>query len=125
MMGLDISHALDPALLARDVGIICDPWQERLLREQPRRALLNCCRQAGKSTIVALLALWQAIYAAPSLILLLSPSQRQSAELFRVLMGFYSRLSGAPELKMESILRAEFSNGSRVLRLRGGAQRDD
>jgi hypothetical protein len=58
-------------------------------------------------------------YQAPALILLVSPSQRQSAELFRSLMLLYGKLKGAPELNAESVLKAEFANGSRILALPG------
>jgi Terminase large subunit, T4likevirus-type, N-terminal len=120
MMTADIARAVDPVLLARDCGIEQpDPWQATLLRERPRRSLLLCARQSGKSTVTALAALDTAIYQAPALVLLVSPSQRQSAELFRTVMIFHSKLDGAPALNMESVLRAEFANGSRILALPG------
>jgi hypothetical protein len=121
-MASDIRLALDPALIGSRVGLVLDPWQRELLTEQPKRALLCCARQSGKSTVTALLALHDAIYEAPALILLLSPSQRQSAELFRVLMGFHAKLEGAPALTAESLLRAELSNGSRIIALPGGSE---
>lgn len=119
MLALDLSRALDPVLFARDVGIEPDPWQAELLQERPARALLLCARQSGKSTVSALLALWTCLYESPALVLLVSPSQRQSGELFRTLMGFHAKLANAPPLVMESALRAEFSNGSRILALPG------
>jgi hypothetical protein len=118
-MARDIARCLDPVLMALDVGIVPDPWQAELLRNRPRRSLLLCSRQSGKSTVTALTALWEAIYSAPALVVIVSPSQRQSAEMFRTLMGFHSKLEGAPELIGESVLKAEFSNGSRVLALPG------
>jgi hypothetical protein len=42
-----------------------------------------CTRQGGKSTVAAALALRDALLNAPALILMLSPTQRQSGELFR------------------------------------------
>src|SRR5688500_54498 len=119
MMARDLSRALDPVLMARDCGLEPDPWQAGLLRAEPTRSLLLCARQTGKSTTTALIALHTAIYAPPALVVLVSPSQRQSGELFRTVIGFHSRLSGAPELTSESALRAELSNGSRVLALPG------
>jgi hypothetical protein len=115
----DVVRALDPAMIAIDAGLTPDPWQATLLRERPRRSLLLCSRQSGKSTVTALTALDTAIYAAPALVLLLSPSQRQSAELFRVVMNFHAKLAGAPTLNAESVLKAEFANGSRILALPG------
>jgi Terminase large subunit, T4likevirus-type, N-terminal len=118
-MGRDLARALDPVLLAKDVGVNPDPWQARLLRDRPRRSLLLCSRQSGKSTVTALLALWVAIYESPALIVIVSPSQRQSAEMFKTLMSYHSRLEGAPALNGETLLRAEFANGSRILALPG------
>jgi Terminase large subunit, T4likevirus-type, N-terminal len=120
MMARDLARALDPVLLALDVGIVPDPWQAEVLRERPRRSLLLCSRQSGKTTVTALTALWEAIYSAPALVVIVSPSQRQSAEMFRSLMLFHSKLDGAPALDGPgSVLKAEFTNGSRILALPG------
>lgn len=119
MMGADLARALDPVLFARDCGIEPDPWQADLLLDQPRRALLLCSRQSGKTTVTGLDALHTALYQAPALVLLISPSQRQSAELFRTVMSFYARLDGVPALSASSVLKAEFANGSRILALPG------
>lgn len=77
-MALDLSRAFDPVLLAHDVEIEPDQWQATLLRKCPRRALLCCARQSGKTLVTVLLALWVALYEAPALVLILSPSLRQS-----------------------------------------------
>jgi hypothetical protein len=83
--------------------------------------LLLCCRQSGKSTAAALVALHTALYRPGSLALLLSPSLRQSGELFRKVAGFYRTLApvytGASEA--ESALRLELANGSRIVSLPG------
>ncbi len=113
-----LARFLDPVALALDVGIVPDAWQAELLRTRPRRSLLLCSRQSGKSTVTALTALWQAIYE-PGLIVIVSPSQRQSAEMFRTLMLYHSKLEGAPAAPDESKLRAEFTNGSRIIALPG------
>jgi hypothetical protein len=98
MISLDIARALDPVLFARDCGVEPDPWQAEVLRLQPRRTLLLCSRQAGKSSVSALLGLWTALYEPEALVLFVSPSLRQSSELFRTTMLFYQRLAGVPEL---------------------------
>lgn len=118
-MATDLARAFDPVLMARDAGIDPDDWQAKLLREEPRRALMLCSRQSGKTTTAGLLGLHRALYSSFSLVLIVSPSQRQSAEIFRTVMGFYRKLVGAPELAAESVLRAEFKNGSRILALPG------
>jgi hypothetical protein len=119
MMTKDLARCLDPALIARDCGIAPDPWQATLLRDRPSRSLLLCSRQSGKTTVTALGALDCAIYNPGSLTLILSPSQRQSAEMHRTVMGFHSKLAGAPVLRSESVLRSELSNGSRIIALPG------
>lgn len=119
MMVPDLLRAIDPVAFAEDCGVVCDPWQADLLRTMPKRALLLCSRQSGKSTVTALISLWMALYQPGSLIILFSPSQRQSAELFRTVMGYYRRLSDVPRLTLDSVLRAEFENGSRILALPG------
>ncbi len=57
--------------------------------------------------------------ASASLTLIVSPSQRQSAEVFRRLMILHNKSEGVPELVAESALRAEYANGSRVVALPG------
>ena len=82
----DFARALDPTLIARDLGIDhLDDWQARLIADPPKRALICCGRQVGKSTAAAVCALNTAIYQAPATIVLISPSQRQSVELYRTL----------------------------------------
>lgn len=74
-----------------------DPWQADVLRSSSgRRLLLNCSRQSGKSTTAAALALHQAIYHPGSLVLLVSPSLRQSGELFRKVMAHLRALNHEP-----------------------------
>jgi tRNA(Met) C34 N-acetyltransferase TmcA len=118
MMAGDLARALDPVALAADLGIALDDWQARLMRERPRRALLCCARQSGKTLVTCLMAIWQALYE-PGLILILSPSLRQSGECFRNLMLLYDKLRGVPELRQESILRCELANESRIISLPG------
>jgi hypothetical protein len=93
-LGKDFARALDPVILARDCGINPDPVQA-ILTSNASRLLLNCSRQWGKSTTAALIALHTALYAAPAMIVLISPSQPQSTELFKKIHGFWSKLAGA------------------------------
>jgi hypothetical protein len=76
----------------RNLGLDPDPWQADVLEGGHPRLLLNCCRQAGKSTAVALLGLAEAVFVPGTMVLLLSRSHRQSMELFRIVTGFYRRL---------------------------------
>jgi len=81
--------------------------------------LLLCARQTGKSTVSALIALATAIRQAGALVLLVSPSQRQSGELFRTVMRHLRSLVDAPGITAESALRLELANGSRIVALPG------
>jgi hypothetical protein len=110
--------ALDPVFFAeRQLGFHPDPWQADLLRSDARRAILLCSRQSGKSTVASLLALHTGRYQPESLILLVSPSLRQSSELFKKVLSFLNRLSERPELVEENRLSLQFANGSRIVSL--------
>jgi Terminase large subunit, T4likevirus-type, N-terminal len=119
LMAGDIRMALNPALIGERVGLTLDSWQAQLLQERPKRALLCCARQSGKTTVAALMAIWTALYEAPALVLIVSPSQRQSGEVFRSLMLLYQKLKDSPEPLAESTLRVELANGSRIIALPG------
>src|SRR5262249_54771839 len=58
-------------------------------------------------------------YRPPALVLLVSPSLRQSVELFRKLHDYWCRLPGHPDAEFETLSRLELSNGSRILSLPG------
>jgi hypothetical protein len=111
----------DAVLMARRAGIVPDDWQADLLRSDAKQMILLCSRQSGKSTVSSILAIHEAVYQPNSLILLLSPSLRQSQELFRKLKDVYNALESPslPQTIEESALRIEFDNGSRILALPG------
>jgi len=120
MLSNDLARALSPEAFAADCGFDkLDPWQADLLTGGANKSLLLCSRQAGKSTVTAIVALHEAIYSAPALILLVSPSLSQSQELFRKCREMHLALDGAPEIFAESALRFELKNGSRVVSLPG------
>src|SRR4051794_8673655 len=113
-------HALDPVRFAADrLGFDPDPWQADFLRSAELRVLLNVSRQAGKSTVAAILALHEAVYVPGALVLLVSPSLRQSGELFKKMVEFRGRLSPAPRLTQDNALSCAFGNGSRIVSLPG------
>jgi hypothetical protein len=119
-LALDFARALDPTLIARDVGLDrLDEWQAKLIDDPPKRLLCCCGRQVGKSTAAAVCALNAVIYQAPATVVMVSPSQRQSVELFRTFHAMWARLPGRPAAEYETLQRLELSNGSRVLSLPG------
>jgi hypothetical protein len=115
----DLKLALDRVSFAKRVGIEPDPWQEDLLRSASERVLLNCCRQSGKSTMTAVIALHRALYHPGSLILCLAPALRQSQELFGKVLGFYRDLGRPVSPQGERKLSLELENGSRIVTLPG------
>jgi hypothetical protein len=115
-MALDISRALDPGRWFADAGLVADPWQLAAIRSTSKRQLWLCHRQSGKSTTAALLALARA-QEAGSLVLLVSPSLRQSGELMRKVSEMRARIPGLPEPSIEISHKLEWSSGGRILSL--------
>jgi hypothetical protein len=115
----DLTLALDRVAFARELGIEPDDWQRDLLRSASDRVLLNCCRQSGKSTMAAILALHRALYHPGSLVLCLAPSERQSKELFTKVADFYRVVHHAPPAESDRKLGMQLTNGSRIEALPG------
>jgi hypothetical protein len=76
-----------------------------------------CSRQAGKSTAAAALALAEALCRPRSLVLLLSPSERQSGELAMKVFGYYDALGRPVPARKRTELQLHLVNGSRVIAL--------
>src|SRR5579862_9075760 len=114
-----LALTFDPSRILTAKGLTPDPWQRDLLLSNERQMLLNCSRQSGKSTVVSALALHQALIYPSSLILLLSPSQRQSFELYRKVRDAFRDLKAPIPTLQESESRRELANGSRIISLPG------
>ncbi len=118
-LAVDLARALDPVQLASGIGMDPDPWQAEVLRTDHPRLLLNCCRQSGKSTTSAVKATHVAVYEPGSLTLLLSPSLRQSQEVFRKVTAVYRSLGRPVPSESENALSLTLENGSRIVSLPG------
>jgi hypothetical protein len=81
--------------------------------------ILLAARQAGKSSVSAALAVKAALLEPGSPVLLLSPSLRQSGELFRKVLDLYGALGRPVPAVRETALQLELANGSRVVSLPG------
>jgi tRNA(Met) C34 N-acetyltransferase TmcA len=81
--------------------------------------LLLASRQAGKSSVSAALALHTALVRPGVLVLVLSPSQRQSGELFRKVLDLFGVLGRPAAVVSQNVHQIEFANGSRVVSLSG------
>ncbi len=74
---------------------------------------------SGKSQVAAALALRTALLQAGALVLLLSPTLRQSGELFRKVLALFTALGRPLGVVHSSALRLELTNGARVVSLPG------
>jgi Terminase large subunit, T4likevirus-type, N-terminal len=111
----------DAPTIMRESGFEPDDWQIDVLTSQHARVLMNCCRQSGKSTVTAALAVTEALHHA-SLVLLLSPSLRQSQELYRKVRMLYRPQAARVPIVQESALRLELCNGARIISLPGSEE---
>src|SRR4051812_10613453 len=108
----------DPARLLADSGLSPDPWQAEALGPDAPPQLWLATRQGGKSVCAAALALKAALLEPCSLVLLLSPTLRQSGELFRdKLLRLFNALGRPVPVTRETALTLELANGSRVVSL--------
>jgi hypothetical protein len=74
----------DPVEFARvRLGFEPDERQAEVLRSEAKQGILNCTRQWGKSTVSAAKAVHRAYTRPKSLVLVASPSERQSGEFVR------------------------------------------
>ena len=116
--GNDLRQALDPVVFAREqLSFHPDPWQVVAMRSGSKRLLLNCSRQSGKSTTTAAIALHCALFRPGALVLLISPSLRQSRELFAKVAAFLRSVEPRPVLIEDNRLSFTLHQGSRVVSL--------
>lgn len=112
-------EARDPVAWAKRAGLVPDAWQANVLRSRAAQQILLCSRQSGKSTVTALSSLFAATYEAPALVLILSPTERQSIELLMKLKVVHRQMPDAPALLSDAVTRMDFANGSRIVALPG------
>jgi hypothetical protein len=115
----ELAKSIDPIAFCQGLGIDPDPWQRDLLLSDERQIILNCSRQSGKSFVCSVLALFHAMNHPGALILVLSPSLRQSSELFKKIMNHYHDLGRPGGATIESALTLQLSNRSRIISLPG------
>lgn len=117
---------MDPVLFAKAFfGFDATPYQAKFLRDPSKRIVLRWSRQSGKSTFLAIRALYYAMTHPETLTLLVAPSLRQSMitrdkiedQLMRVPLGIR-------RLFVRKLLRTvvTFKNGSRIIALPNSPQ---
>lgn len=112
-----LATELDRSLILDLLGFDPLPWQRALLRSTADKVLLNCHRQAGKSSAAAALGVLTALSEPGSLTLIVSASQRQSNELFRKVNAFYKSLGSPIPTVEDNSVTLGLRNGSRIASL--------
>src|SRR5689334_19815157 len=88
MPDLPLRLILDPVLFAIQLlGFLPDKNQRLVLNPGIPQGLLMCCRQWGKSTIMAIKALHEALTAPGTTVLVLCPSLVQAGEFLENIRG--------------------------------------
>ena len=103
----------------RRLGFVPDPKQELVLRSEAKRGILNCTRQWGKSTVAAVKAVHRALSRPGCLVLVSSPTERQSAEFLRKAAEMMERLQLKSRGDGDNAISLVFPNGSRIVGLPG------
>ncbi len=112
---------IDAATFARSrLGFDPDAQQTEVLLSSAKRGILNCSRQWGKSTVTAAKAVHRAFSQPKSLVLVASPSERQSGEfLDDKVTEFVRKLGIKPRGDGHNSVSLLFPNGSRIVGLPG------
>ena len=109
-------QTLDPHQFAKSLlQFHPEPQQVRVLEAKTSRGILCCNRQFGKSTTVAALAVHRAYYSPGSLLIVISPTLRQSHELLRKIAAFLSTLGIASRTDGFNSVSLLVPNGSRIV----------
>ncbi len=117
----DLRLRLDANALAEHCGYDLDPWQRELVQSPAKQVLIAAARQVSKTLACSIVAAFEALRLPDGLIVVVSPSQRQSTELFRQVVELL-RKAKLESITAESSMRCELANGSRVVALPGSSQ---
>ncbi len=122
----DLSIGLKPSLLMRRLRdergepFTPDGWQVEYLDSTDPAVLLLAYRQSGKTTGTAVRALHTCLFEPGRLVLIISPTDRQSGIVLDRVKGFYRQLGGSlGETARETEHRVRFGNGAEVVSLPG------
>lgn len=110
-----------PLVLARDLGLHLDPWQQEVLLTD-LDSLLLVTRQGGKGMVATLLALSGLLDNAGSTTVIVGKSDRQSKRMLRRIKAMYHKLSNVPPPVIDSQYTFELRNGSEILALPGSEE---
>jgi len=116
----------DPIVFAREFfGFQVYPYQAGLLRDKAKRIVVRWSRQAGKTTCIALRAIWYACAYPKTLTLIVAPTLRQSMIMSDRIQDF---LASLPKEKHQALVgkvqrtTIRFRNGSKIVALPNSPQ---
>ncbi|MCU1327964.1 MAG: hypothetical protein JWN34_3334 [Bryobacterales bacterium] len=113
----------DPIAFAASLGFTPDEKQAAVLRAMAdpeiKQGILNCTRQWGKSTTAAAGAVQRLVTRPGSLVVVASPSKKQSAELVRTAVGMLEKRRIRTVRDGVHQVSAVLPNGSRIVGLPG------
>jgi hypothetical protein len=101
------------------LGFEPDERQAEVLASEAKRGILNSTRQWGKSTVAGIKAIHRALTRAESLVVVASPTERQSAEFVRKTGGMAARMGIRPRGDGKNSTSLLLPNGSRIVGLPG------
>ena len=115
----------DTVLFARIIlGFNPFPYQEKFLKDESKRVVACFGRQTGKTTVVAVRAVHFAFTNAEAVVLVVSPSLRQSMIMFERICRFIeSNPYTAKSVRRKTCTVVELRNGSRIIALPCAAHR--
>jgi Terminase large subunit, T4likevirus-type, N-terminal len=96
-----------------------DDQQTEVLRSTAKRGILDCTRQWGKSTVAAAKAVHRLYTRKGCLVLVASPTERQSAELVRKVAEMLAKLGIRARGDGDNAISLVLPNGSRIVGLPG------
>jgi Terminase large subunit, T4likevirus-type, N-terminal len=99
------------------LGFEADLVQAEVLRSEAKRGLLNCSRQWGKSTVAAIKGIYRAVTRAGCLVVIASPTERQSAEFMSKAQGLVRGMGEKARGDGKNTISILFENGSRMVGL--------
>src|SRR3982751_4109795 len=99
------------------LGFFPDVHQASIFEGHVHRGLMLCTRQFGKSTTLAAVAVHRACVEPGSLIVVVSPTARQSGEFLTKASAFLAKLGVARKTDGVHALSRVLPNGSRILGL--------
>ena len=115
-----IGYQLDPVAFAQELlEFTPDIRQREVLMAGAKRLLLNCSRQWGKSSTAAAVAAHRAYCYPGSLVVCVSPTERQTGELVKKIRQFLARAGVVLRGDGSSRISLVLPNGSRVVGLPG------